>query len=46
MTQRYKVWRSELIELEDDEEMNDPDCEVVVLEEDYLLEVNDDRGVL
>jgi hypothetical protein len=46
MTQRYKVWRIELIELEDDEVMDDPDCEVVVLESDYLQVVEDDRGVL
>ena len=45
--QRYKVWRCELIELDDDDEFtDDDDCVVVVLATDYDMEANDDRGVL
>lgn len=50
MTKRFKVYESELMELEDDEQLTTEEREsnivIVVLEEDYLLAVEDDRGVL
>jgi hypothetical protein len=47
-TQRYKVWTGELIEIDEDEECDTEGGQwsVVVLAEDYDMEVNDDRGVL
>jgi hypothetical protein len=51
---RFKVWRIELMELDEDETIKaDEDCEIVVLASDYdelqsdlEMALNDDRGVL
>ena len=47
LVQRYKVWRIELMELEDGEpDVDDDDMTTVVLATDYDMAANDDRGVL
>lgn len=48
MVQRFKVWESELMELEEGEQLG-PDEDrlvIVVLESDYIQAVEDDRGIL
>lgn len=48
MVQRFKVWESELMELEEGEQLG-PDEDrlvIVVLESDYIQAVEDDLGIL